>query len=339
MFQYMKVGDFMYCKKCGHELSDQDKYCSECGTKVEKEEIELSLSDAIDEAIEEQEINSEQEETETLEEVLVEDSMIDDITENKEWYFVENNESKGPFSEGQMHEFLESGRIQETTYVWKDGFSDWKALNQTDLSSKIIEENKEEDIKEACWYYVDLDSKQHGPYTEDEMKSFLHQNKINRNTFVWTEGMEDWQALKESELNEEQTIVQEAPTNFNRPYFTGIQHRNIPLYVLLCFVTCGLFALYWLYSIANDVNNCLERHGKKTGLSAGLVVLLTVVTCGIYGIYFWYKVGTELSSIQFNDGYKAADNSILCLVLAILGLSIISMCIVQDQLNGIADHE
>lgn len=89
----------MYCKKCGHELSDQDKYCSECGTKVEKEEIELSLSDAIDEAIQEQE------ETETLEEVLVEDSLIDDITENKEWYFVENNESKGPFSEGQMHEF------------------------------------------------------------------------------------------------------------------------------------------------------------------------------------------------------------------------------------------
>ena len=336
MFQYIKVGDFMYCKKCGHELSCQDKYCSECGTKVEKEEMNLSLSDAIDEAIDKQDIKKKQE-TETLEEALIEDSEIDDITEKKEWYFVENNESKGPFSESQMHDFLESGRIQETSYVWKDGFSDWKALNQTDLFSKEI--NEEVDEKDASWYYVDLDSNQHGPYTEEEMKDFFHQNKINRNTFVWTEGMEDWQALKETELKEETTFVQEEQENFNRPYFTGIQHRNIPLYVLLCFVTCGLFALYWLYSIANDVNHCLERHGQKAGLQAGFVVLLTVVTCGIYGIYFWYKVGTELSSIQFNDGYKAADNTIICLVLAILGLSIISMCIVQDQLNGITSHE
>lgn len=326
----------MYCKKCGHELSDQDKYCSECGTKVEKEEMNLSLSDAIDEAIDKQDIKKEQE-TETLEKALIEDSEIDDITEKKEWYFVENNESKGPFSESQMHDFLESGRIQEESYVWKDGFSDWKTLNQTDLFSKEI--NEEVDEKEVSWYYVDLDSNQHGPYTEEEMKSFLHQNKINRNTFVWTEGMEDWQALKETELKEETTFVQEEQEDFNHPYFTGIQHRNIPLYVLLCFVTCGLFAFYWLYSIANDVNNCLERHGQKAGLQAGFVVLLTVVTCGIYGIYFWYKVGTELSSIQFNDGYKAADNSIICLVLAILGLSIISMCIVQDQLNGITSHE
>lgn len=331
----------MNCKKCGHELSDQDKFCSECGTKVEKDIIESTLSDAIDEALDQEELMLDQKDDDLNQEVVEgdveEDANEDCISEKSEWYFVENNESKGAFTKNEMHDFLENGRIDETTFVWKEGFTDWKPLNETDLLNRT--ETIEEELEEASWYYVDTDSKQHGPYSEKEMQSFIQEKQINENTFVWTDGMEDWQQLKETKLNNGTVVYKVNQSNVNSsPSFDGIEHRNIPLYVVLCFVTCGLFGLYWLYCIASDVNRCLVDHGKSSGLQAGFVVLLTILTCGIYGIYFWYKVCSELSSISFEDGYQVADNSIICLVLAIIGLSIVSMCIVQDQLNGIREH-
>ena len=99
----------MNCKKCGHELSDQDKFCSECGTKVEKDIIESTLSDAIDEALDQEELMLDQKDDDLNQEVVEgdveEDANEDCISEKSEWYFVENNESKGAFTKNEMHDF------------------------------------------------------------------------------------------------------------------------------------------------------------------------------------------------------------------------------------------
>lgn len=49
------------------------------------------------------------------------------------------------------------------------------------------------------WYYADND-KSHGPYTINQMKDFYQSNVINKDTYVWKQGMENWIAFNQSGL-------------------------------------------------------------------------------------------------------------------------------------------
>lgn len=62
-------------------------------------------------------------------------------------------------------------------------------------------------------------------------------------------------------------------------------NRGLLLYILLTFLTCGIYSWYFYYSIAKDANIICQGDGEET---AGLLkhVLLTLITCGIYE-YVW----------------------------------------------------
>ena len=68
--------------------------------------------------------------------------------------------------------------------------------------------------------------------------------------------------------------------------------------------------------------------------SVGIAILLTLVTCGIYGYYWCYKQGERLNEAKMQRGIMVDSSaSILYLVLAIFGLSIISYALMQSELN------
>ena len=73
--------------------------------------------------------------------------------------------------------------------------------------------------------------------------------------------------------------------------FVMIERRNIAVCIVLTLVTCGIYGIYWIVCLTNDVNTV---SGDVNGTSGGMVVLLTIVTCGIYGIYWAYKQGEKL---------------------------------------------
>ena len=55
-------------------------------------------------------------------------------------------------------------------------------------------------------------------------------------------------------------------------------------------------------------------------------------------MYYWmYKVGKNLETAQSKSGMVASDNSILYLILAIVGLSIVSFALMKDSINKIID--
>lgn len=105
------------------------------------------------------------------------------------------------------------------------------------------------------------------------------------------------------------------------------QPRNVGLCIVLSIITCGIYAIYWMYCIHNDVQ---EVSGVTMGTSAGMVIVLDIITCGIYGIYWNYKMGQALDNAK---GVPGGNSGILYLVLALLGLGIVSMAIMQSELN------
>ena len=106
------------------------------------------------------------------------------------------------------------------------------------------------------------------------------------------------------------------------------EQRNIVVYVLLTIVTCGLFGIYWLYQVCSDLYNLGDQPN-----TAGMDVLLSLVTCGIYFIYLQYKWGKMVDLARRKYNLVPRDDSMLFVILAIFGLSIVNYCIVQSQLN------
>lgn len=67
-----------------------------------------------------------------------------------------------------------------------------------------------------------------------------------------------------------------------------------------------------------------------------LCIILSIITCGIYGLYWIYKQGDNLDQIKASRGLPAGNSGILYLILAIVGLGIISYALMQNELNQLA---
>lgn len=117
-------------------------------------------------------------------------------------------------------------------------------------------------------------------------------------------------------------------------YHVPIPQRSIATCVILSIVTCGIYGLYWLACLVDNLNTAAQYPQDTTG---GTVLLLTLVTCGIYGLYWLYKAGEKVNRIhQFNGEYTDSTTSVLYLLLGIFGFSIISYCLIQSELNKVA---
>lgn len=114
----------------------------------------------------------------------------------------------------------------------------------------------------------------------------------------------------------------------------GIQKRDIAMAVVLSIVTCGIYSLYWLVCLTNESNTVSDDRESANG---GLALLYTIITCGIYGYYWNYKMGKKLYEAGKIHGVDISDNSVLYLVLAIFGLSIVNYCLIQSDLNRLAN--
>ena len=115
--------------------------------------------------------------------------------------------------------------------------------------------------------------------------------------------------------------------------FVMIERRNIAVCIVLTLVTCGIYGIYWIVCLTNDVNTV---SGDVNGTSGGMVVLLTIVTCGIYGIYWAYKQGEKRDFTKNNRGIPSSNSGVLYLILQIFGFGIIAYALMQNELNKLA---
>lgn len=110
------------------------------------------------------------------------------------------------------------------------------------------------------------------------------------------------------------------------------EEKNIAVAIILTIVTCGIYSIIWVMQINDQVK---EFSGDTNMPSGGIVVLLTIITCGIYGIYWAYQMAKLLETAGQKHNAQISDNSILYIILCLLGLSIVNYALMQNDLNQI----
>ena len=107
----------------------------------------------------------------------------------------------------------------------------------------------------------------------------------------------------------------------------NIKPRNIVTAIILTVITCGIYGIYWTIMVAREAVSV-----KDPADNALLEIILML---------FLPFVGYMMVEKKFSEGLAAQgvahqDNSILYLVLALVGLGIVPMCMLQNDLNKCA---
>lgn len=110
-----------------------------------------------------------------------------------------------------------------------------------------------------------------------------------------------------------------------------VNQRGVAFSVILTFITCGLYGIYWFIVLTNDVG----RLSGDPSFTGGKHFLLTLVTCGIWSFIWAYQIGKQVAEAQRQRGLHSSDNSILYLVLNFFGLSIVTYALVQSDVNNL----
>ena len=111
------------------------------------------------------------------------------------------------------------------------------------------------------------------------------------------------------------------------------EKREPMMVVLFTILTCGFYGWYWLYTTGTEIKNALG----KEDMNPAMDLVLGIVTCGIYMIYIFYKYPQMMLEMQDRAGRPRNDISMMSLLLAIFGLGIVSIAIIQGELNSIWD--
>lgn len=127
----------------------------------------------------------------------------------------------------------------------------------------------------------------------------------------------------------------------NYPNATPLKtDRGLLGYILLTFITCGIYSYYFIYSVARDVNTACEGDGKSTG---GLLkfMILSIITCGIYGWVWQYSLGNRLAANAPRYGMNFQENGTTVLLWDLFGILLcgigpfIAMNIIIKNTNSI----
>lgn len=111
-----------------------------------------------------------------------------------------------------------------------------------------------------------------------------------------------------------------------------MQKRNVVLSIVLTFVTCGIYGLYWMARMTKEVQ---ELSGEKKTASGGMAALFTVLSCTLYSYYWFYQIGGSLAEARRQRGLSADSVSNMTYAVTTVVLTILS--IIWEALSSMGD--
>lgn len=116
-----------------------------------------------------------------------------------------------------------------------------------------------------------------------------------------------------------------------------IEERNSAMVCVLSFVTCGFYALYWMYKTSSE----LKEATGDTQINPGLDLVVSLLTCGLWGMFVQYRNTEKVQKtiVQFEPQHKDQSQTVLILGIAsfVTGFTwLVSVYLVQEELNALA---
>jgi len=217
------------------------------------------------------------------------------------WYYVEENEKKGPFEEEIFLELVTKGTITPETLVWNESMSDWKPYSEIKNTSFYSEENKTENRIETSSAPRSICSMCGKSFLQEELISF--ENRLIcagcKPTFV--------QQIKENAEISGKTIL----------HYVGFWKRalaflldGIILYILSLVVTIplSLFANYRAVSYSDNP----AVMGRSLGVVFAVQMLslfLTLLIRMTYEVVLTYKYEATLGKMALGIKVVRPDGS------------------------------
>ena len=127
--------------------------------------------------------------------------------------------------------------------------------------------------------------------------------------------------------------------NYNQNYNQGYngpmpnefrEEKNVAVCIILAFVTCSIYMWFWMYNMIKKI----RMLANDTSDMVGEYLLLMLVP--YYNVYWVYTRGKKISEEAARRGIQITDNSVLYLILNLLGLQIVSYAMMQNDLNKLA---
>ena len=106
-----------------------------------------------------------------------------------------------------------------------------------------------------------------------------------------------------------------------------IKSRNIVSCVILTIVTCGIYGIYWAVCLGR------EAVSVKDPADSGVLEIVLLLFLPFVGFYLAEQ---KLSAGCTEKGIPHKDNSVLYLILGLVGLGIVNYCMMQNDLNQLA---
>lgn len=108
----------------------------------------------------------------------------------------------------------------------------------------------------------------------------------------------------------------------------AIKKRNIVTCILLSLITCGIYAIYWAIVMA------AEAVKVKDPSDSGILEIILMLFLPFLGFFLAEKKLAEGCAAK---GIAHEDRSIIYLILGLVGLSIVNFCMMQSDLNKLAE--
>ncbi len=108
--------------------------------------------------------------------------------------------------------------------------------------------------------------------------------------------------------------------------------RNPVLVLLLSIITCGIYSWIEVYQLTDEI----KTFTGDQSINPGLELLLCIITCNLYGIYWCYKYSKIIYEMQQRVSVEMPnDISIVTLILPIFRMFIISLLLMQSEINRV----
>lgn len=121
------------------------------------------------------------------------------------WYYRQQGRTQGPVSESELDALVQNGTLSPGTFIWQKGLPQWQRYQELRGQAAAATASGEAEAPAAQkgaevaaaggdgWYYVHNDQAC-GPVSAAELDALVQNGSLPPDTYVFCQGMTDWQA-------------------------------------------------------------------------------------------------------------------------------------------------